>query len=601
MRNALYRIQNVWDTPAVPAVPGTPERIVYEDGLEQKWQCDKWGPAGRGDGGAMGAGSSGDDRTLQVCLGGHWEYTKTKKARTIPATPGTPAVPGYTSVSPSKGWNSHARSIGTFESYGYAEFTVPSNVTGVAAGLTWRGPVSDTGIEHIPYGVLFTGNKAFSLKTGLSLGSYGNADVWRVRAVYGAVEIYRNGVLVATEPTTAFAGMTVALAASLYWLDSYVLNPSIVNQNVTLADIQLPSLQMRVAANDEAEVDITLPRLTMTAVVPPGMYAALPSLQMRAVSGDIAEIDITLPRLVMESAGGFPAIVEQAGADIRMPALVMACVAEAPWETVVDATIPAMDMQGLLGNIAVANLQLPAMWMAAKASPAGVMVLEENAYAGAFGLSAAEHLMRIAARGGITAALAAGELAEMMLAAALEMGDGLSFDQLLEMLIEALLAAGDAPAIPATDETWVYGTQTNTTTRYTFGCNSFARIGEHYYGATAEGLYRLDGDTDDGAPIRARIGFGTPTFGTSALKTIQDAYAGMSASGHLYLKVTANGQTYTYRSRAFSPEMKQQRFDTGRGLRASVFGLELVNDGGADFEIDTVEFRTLPLSRRIQS
>ena len=110
-----------------------------------------------------------------------------------------------------------------------------------------------------------------------------------------------------------------------------------------------------------------------------------------------------------------------------------------------------------------------------------------------------------------------------------------------------------------------------------------------------------DGDTDDGAPIRARIGFGTPTFGTSALKTIQDAYAGMSASGHLYLKVTANGQTYTYRSRAFSPEMKQQRFDTGRGLRASVFGLELVNDGGADFEIDTVEFRTLPLSRRIQS
>ena len=47
--------------------------------------------------------------------------------------------------------------------------------------------------------------------------------------------------------------------------------------------------------------------------------------------------------------------------------------------------------------------------------------------------------------------------------------------------------------------------------------------------------------------------------------------------------------------------MKQQRFDTGRGLRASVFGLELVNDGGADFKIDTVEFRTLPLSRRIQS
>mgnify|MGYP000636051417 FL=1 len=48
--------------------------------------------------------------------------------------------------------------------------------------------------------------------------------------------------------------------------------------------------------------------------------------------------------------------------------------------------------------------------------------------------------------------------------------------------------------------------------------------------------------------------------------------------------------------------MMQQRIDLGRGLRANVIGLEIVNQDGTDFELDSVQFRVIELSgRRVQT
>ena len=45
--------------------------------------------------------------------------------------------------------------------------------------------------------------------------------------------------------------------------------------------------------------------------------------------------------------------------------------------------------------------------------------------------------------------------------------------------------------------------------------------------------------------------------------------------------------------------MRVQRFDPGRGLRANYFTLELMNENGADFDLDVIELAATPLTRRI--
>jgi hypothetical protein len=167
-------------------------------------------------------------------------------------------------------------------------------------------------------------------------------------------------------------------------------------------------------------------------------------------------------------------------------------------------------------------------------------------------------------------------------------------------LMFTTVAAGiTVPAFFGDTETWVMNAVTNANSRYEgFDFNSYALIGGEYYGAMQGGLFKLSGDTDDGAPIRASINFGNQTFGTSSLKGCTNAYVGMSSSGELFLKVTAEGNEYIYRARDYSSTLQIQRFDTGRGLRANYLQFELYSDG-ADFDISSVEFLAVPLSRRI--
>lgn len=149
-------------------------------------------------------------------------------------------------------------------------------------------------------------------------------------------------------------------------------------------------------------------------------------------------------------------------------------------------------------------------------------------------------------------------------------------------------------------ETWAMNLDTGSVTFYEgFSFNSFAKIGANYFGCKADGIYQLDGDTDAGAPIRSMVSFGKQNFGTSALKRVTNAYVGVSGQGRLFLKVLAEGREYTYAQRGYDEQLQVQRFDTGKGLRVNWLEFELYNADGEDFELASVEFAAVPLSRRI--
>lgn len=138
--------------------------------------------------------------------------------------------------------------------------------------------------------------------------------------------------------------------------------------------------------------------------------------------------------------------------------------------------------------------------------------------------------------------------------------------------------------------------------------NSYMRVGGRYYGVSDTGLYRLGGDTDDGAAINARVRMGMSTLGSRTAKHVPSVYLGYSATGDMLLKaVVADSQTgqrqaHVYRLHAndSAGSVREARTKLGRGLSAVYWDFEIVNDAGADFDIDVIEWMPLQTQRRLR-
>lgn len=173
--------------------------------------------------------------------------------------------------------------------------------------------------------------------------------------------------------------------------------------------------------------------------------------------------------------------------------------------------------------------------------------------------------------------------------------------QVLQAALQALGFAGVAVGeLGGNLSVWSINTATGASSAYeNYPFNSFARIGGRYFGAKPDGIYELGGDDDVGQPITAHVNLGQRNFGSNRLKSWPTAYLGVSSRGYMVVRVTTDQGTYTYRARSSGRDMRTQRVDLGRGLRASYITLELMNEAGADFDLDGVEFSVIELGRRI--
>ncbi len=178
----------------------------------------------------------------------------------------------------------------------------------------------------------------------------------------------------------------------------------------------------------------------------------------------------------------------------------------------------------------------------------------------------------------------------------------LSTGATINALMYSTLTADDAAEYAgAYALTWAVNADTGASSMYEgYDLNSMGKWGpSQYLGARNDGIYLMEGDDDDGAPIRASIAFGAKTFGTLQKKTVQHAYLGVASGGGLYARVSVDGKTYTYKVRRSSDVLQTQRIDMGRGLQATHVVLELLNENGADFELADIEFNIAVLARRI--
>lgn len=157
---------------------------------------------------------------------------------------------------------------------------------------------------------------------------------------------------------------------------------------------------------------------------------------------------------------------------------------------------------------------------------------------------------------------------------------------------------------------WVVNTETRAFVKYrNFPFNSFAKIGNRYFGASGDGIYELTGDDDAGEPINAVLRGGLDDLGSSLLKRHPAAYIGYRGDNQMVLKVRVmqaqpNGdlqpEEHWYRMEPRQANaLRVNRVKLGKGLKSTYWGWELVNIDGADFEVDSFSWYPVVLERRL--
>lgn len=120
----------------------------------------------------------------------------------------------------------------------------------------------------------------------------------------------------------------------------------------------------------------------------------------------------------------------------------------------------------------------------------------------------------------------------------------------------------------------------------------------HAYGTNDQGIYALDGPTDDNLEIRASLLFGRLDFGNEHHKRIPEVAFGMSTSGVFYVRVIQDdGQSFIYRATPAKTNLKTHVVHPGLGIRSRYLQFEIVNEAGQPFALETVEFFPVILTK----
>lgn len=160
----------------------------------------------------------------------------------------------------------------------------------------------------------------------------------------------------------------------------------------------------------------------------------------------------------------------------------------------------------------------------------------------------------------------------------------------------------DSEATSTVYTTKVMNTRNTAVTEYTnFEFNSFAKIGDSYYGAGPAGFVRLDGSTDNGTAIPWKFRTGQLDGKEPNLKRVVNIVAALRTRGPTRVKVWfSDTQYYEYMLPATNlTSINQQRVRTGKGMRSRYYAVELAGVSNSTIELDSLQIDFAETTRRI--
>lgn len=168
---------------------------------------------------------------------------------------------------------------------------------------------------------------------------------------------------------------------------------------------------------------------------------------------------------------------------------------------------------------------------------------------------------------------------------------------------ERMTAFGLASEVPGElYDTKVMNTRLAAMTEFTnYKFNSFARIGKDYYGVGPNGLFRLDGASDNGTSINWSLRTGRHDDKKIVIKRIPEVVLGLRSNGFITVRVWSDDNTFHDYAlpRVDTTTLHQHRVVPGKGLQSKYFGIELRGTRNATLELDSMQVDMKPLGTRL--
>ncbi|MFZ7310306.1 hypothetical protein [Comamonas jiangduensis] len=571
-------------------------------------------------------------QTLQIPFGLGVVKAPPKVTQTyVPGTPYEPEqpyIPDQHVYEDSNGWNAGARSIARVGQGAAVSWKVSPTARGVAVGLA---PNATAGAYwQYPIGVLAVSGAAKVIAAGAevqSLGIFTANTVFRIERLDGIVGVYVDDVLRYTAPDTTTAPLL--LDVSLYASGDSMHDPAITSAGSGVAHGVLPGLQglalgdtgLDLGDEEDGSGNVT---------VKGGMVALQAAALVFSTEADQGEYDgngeahgtlAGLYGIAADAAGyaftsgALPDLQGEARGFLDLPPL------ESP--TYIHAVMPSMSAADAPVSVGVQSARMA--WLVGVASdddvaqaygflPLGsisaegenpdedTLHIQSRSIAALRSQSVQEARLREQLSALMT--LGASHISLAPIATHVRATEGMASSSTTSAGVHALarLVSGAPLSQPHQDDdavTQVCHEKGGFVTHYSsYNFDAFAQIGGHYYGVAADGVYLLEGESDEGRAITARIDFGTQKLSSAELKSIPAVYAGMASTAAATLVVGTRQGEYRYVQRGHAPRLQTQRFDLGRGLRDTHYDFAL-EVPAAGLELDNMEFGATKSTRRI--
>lgn len=112
----------------------------------------------------------------------------------------------------------------------------------------------------------------------------------------------------------------------------------------------------------------------------------------------------------------------------------------------------------------------------------------------------------------------------------------------------------------------------------------------NYYGLNEDGVFRMDGGSDDGDPIPSLFDLGKQNLGDKHLKCSLEVHADMAeVEEGMRLRVGVSDGDFVFACKGRGSALQQYRLIPAAGLRSSWFRIALLNVNGGDFMLESLE------------
>lgn len=574
MTNTLYRLGSTYTTPAVPYQPARPAYTSTETvtGIRM----------------TPGSPTKGAWVTTRNPLSGLYEtrWDANYPANTLTPVPysysalvyhpAVPEVPGSGAQRidiPPAGWTSFARSQEFVFENGEATFEASEEAAGVIVGLS-PNPAPVIGYSHIPHGLFLAGGSITQIPDGTDLGSYATGDTLTMRVNAGTITYKLNGADLGTDASTYDPDASLFLSAALWGAGDLVDAP-------TLAQIGTPT---------PAAADITSE----------AVFAS-----MGGFSSSASGVFSTAVMRTMHAQSYVGGLTGEAGNEsaAQFAGLSGASLVQVGGIATSEGVFrPLRALSADRAGIVSSGQLRPLGGFSAQPVTDTLYLLETIVLDVRMDATLHDRIeLRPTVRLDIpmTAVLVVPVRLDPRITVDIPLTAGV-FDR-LEMR-ERVVIDIDLSIPGAGVEVYAVNLDGYGSTYYSgYAFNSFARIGDRYYGANEKGVFLLEGDDDAGTPIQAAICPGRLDFGTAQQKTIAEAFLGVASPSPMAMKIVDGEVVYLYEALSRSADLAQHRFKFGKGLKANYLLPILYNLDGADFELDELEFAVAVLSRKTRS